>query len=388
MSDHTPQQDWNPQDTEVLADKRHDYDEMRERCPVAHSDTMHWSLFRHTDVVAVINDPDTFINASRHHAIPNSMNGVEHAKYREILAPYFSASEMAEFEPTCREIATNTMQLMPTASEAISRPGTADAVADIAEPIAFRTMCAFLGWPQTMWERIRDWNHGNHASTFHPDTESIRMIAEEYVAIVTEALEDHRRQNIQDDVTGQLMMTEVNGQRWNNEDIIAVLRNWIAGHGTVTASMSIVIAHLAEDQNLQRRLREQPQLIPAAIDEILRVDGPLVANSRTTTREATINGRKIPDGERISLMWIAANRDPRVFDTPEEIRLERDQQSNLLYGAGIHYCLGAPLARLELRVTIETLLAHTTELSLASPDPMERETYPGNGFVAVPVHIR
>jgi cytochrome P450 len=381
MSDHTAPQDWNPQDTEVLADKRHAYDEMRERCPVAHSDMMHWSVFRHTDVVAVINDPDTFINASPHRAIPNSMNGVEHAKHREILAPYFCASEMAGIEPTCREIARNTMQ-------PILRPGTVDAVADIAEPIAFRTMCAFLGWPQTMWERIRDWNHSNHASTFPPDTESMRMIAEEYAAIVTEALEDHRRQDIRDDVTGQLMMTEVNGHRWNNEDIIAVLRNWIAGHGTVTAAMSIVIAHLAEDQNLQRRLREQPQLIPAAMDEILRVDGPLVANSRTTTREVTINGRKIPEGERISLMWIAANRDPQAFDTPDEIRLERDQQSNLVYGGGIHYCLGAPLARLELRVTIETLLAHTTEISLASPDPLERETYSGNGFVAVPVHIR
>ena len=381
MSDHTAPQDWNPQDTEVLADKRHAYDEMRERCPVAHSDMMHWSVFRHTDVVAVINDPDTFINASPHRAIPNAMNGLEHAKHREILAPYFCASAIAGIEPTCREIARNTMQ-------PILRPGTADAVADIAEPIAFRTMCAFLGWPQTMWERIRDWNHSNHASTFPPDTESMRMIAEEYAAIVTEALEDHRRQDIRDDVTGQLMMTEVDGHRWNNEDIIAVLRNWIAGHGTVTASMSIVIAHLAEDQNLQRRLREQPQLIPAAIDELLRVDGPLVANTRTTTREATINGRKIPEGERISLMWIAANRDPQAFDTPDEIRLERDQQSNLLYGAGIHYCLGAPLARLELRVTIETLLAHTTEISLASPDPLERETYSGNGFIAVPVHIR
>ncbi|MBE9169721.1 cytochrome P450 [Pleurocapsales cyanobacterium LEGE 06147] len=380
MSDHTPQ-DWNPRDPAVLADQRHAYDELRERCPVAYSDAMHWSLFRHADVVAVLDDPDTFINASRHHAIPNALNGAEHAKYREILAHYFSDSEMAAIEPTCREIATDAMQ-------ALELPGTADAVADIAEPIALRTMCAFLGWSQTTWERVRGWIHGNRAATFHQDREAARTLAEEYAAIVTEALEDRRRQDIRDDVTGQLMMTEVNGHRWSDEDIIATLRNWIAGHGTVAAAIGIVIAHLAEDQNLQRLLREQPQLIPAAIDEIPRMDGPLVANTRTTTQEVTLNGRTIPEGERISLMWIAANRDPRAFDAPDEIRLDRDWRVNLLYGAGIHYCLGAPLARLELRVTVETLLAHTAEISLASHEPLERETYPGNGFVAVPVRIR
>jgi cytochrome P450 len=379
MSEHTLQ-DWNPQDPAVLSAQRHAYDEMRERCPVAYSDAMHWSIFRHADVMAVLDDPDTFINASRHHAIPNAMNGTEHAKYREILTRYFSASAIAKIEPTCREIATSAMQ-------GLTLPGTADAVADIAEPISLRTMCAFLGWSQTTWERVRDWIHGNRAATFHRDREAARQLAHEYAQIVTEALEDHRRHDIWDDVTGQLMMTEVTGHRWSDEDIIATLRNWIAGHGTVAAAIGIVIAHLAKDQNLQRRLREQPQLIPAAIDEIPRTDGPLVANSRTTTREVTLNGRTIPEGERISLMWIAANRDPRAFDAPDEIRLDRDQGATLLYGAGIHYCLGAPLARLELRITVETLLAHTAEISLASHEPLERETYPGNRFVAVPVRI-
>lgn len=379
MTNHSPQ-DWNPRDPATLADQRHAYDELRERCPVAHSDALHWSLFRHADVVAVLNDPDTFSNASRHHAIPNAMNGAEHAKHREILARHFSSSEMSAIEPPCREIATDAMR-------AIELPETVDAVAAIAEPIALQTMCAFLGWPQDTWERVRDWIHGNRAATFRRDREAGRRLAEEYAAIVTEALEDHRRRGIQNDVTAQLMMTEVDGHRWNDEDIIATLRNWIAGHGTVAAAIGIVIARLAEDPDLQRRLRDQPQLIPAAIDEIPRADGPLVANTRTTTEEVTIDGRTIAEGERISLMWIAANRDPRAFDAPDEVRLERDQQANLLYGAGIHYCLGAPLARLELRVTVETLLAHTAELALAAHEPLERETYPGNGFVAVPVRV-
>jgi cytochrome P450 len=134
-------------------------------------------------------------------------------------------------------------------------------------------------------------------------------------------------------------------------------------------------------------LRQEPDLIPAAIEEIPRADGPLVSNTRTTTRAVSIADRLIPDGERISLMWIAANRDPRAFEAPDEIRLDRDQDGNLLYGAGIHYCLGAPLARLELRLTVEELLAHTTEFALASPETLARETYPSNGFAAVPLRL-
>jgi cytochrome P450 len=365
----------------VLTDQRRAYDERREHCPVAYSEAMHWSLFRHADVTAVLADPVTFTNASRHHAIPNAMNGAEHAKHSSILARYFASAAMDAIAPQCRDIARQAVCALP-------RPGTVDAVADIAEPAALRMMCAFLGWSEETWQRVRTWIHRNREATFHQDRDAGQALAAEYAAIVTDALEDHRRRGLRDDVTAQLLCTEVDGHRWNDADIIATLRNWIAGHGTVSAVIGIVIAKLAADQALQGQLREQPALIAAAIEEIPRADGPLVANARTTTREVTIGGRVIPADERLSLMWIAANRDPRAFDAPDEIRLDRDQQGNLLYGAGIHYCLGAPLARLELRVTIEELLRHTAEFSLASPEPLEREKYPGNGFVAVPLHVR
>lgn len=103
-------QDWDPRDQAVSANQRRAYDELREQCPVAHSDTMHWSLFRHNDVREVLDDPDTFINASRHHAIPNAMNGMEHSQHRKLLANHFSASEMATVEPHCRRIATDVIE--------------------------------------------------------------------------------------------------------------------------------------------------------------------------------------------------------------------------------------------------------------------------------------
>jgi cytochrome P450 len=379
MSDH-PIQEWNPRDPEVLDDQRGAYDAMRERCPVAYSDAMKWSIFRHADVMTVLNDPDTFMNSSRHHAIPNAMNGDEHTTHRAELARYFTDTEMQAVEPRCRSIAAEVVN-------ALVLDGPVDAVTDIAEPIALRTMCVFLGWPEERWERVRDWIHGNRNATFHRDREAAGRLASEYAAIVTTAIEEHRRQGIEDDVTGRLMRTEIAGQQWNDDEIVDTLRNWIAGHGSVAATIGIIFAYLAERPDLQRRLRDHPDLIAVLIDEIPRSDGPLVSNSRTTTREVTIGGRTIPAGERLSLMWIAADRDSAIFPEPDEIQLDRSQADNLLYGAGIHYCLGAPLARLEARVAVEVLLAQTAGLMLATDSPPVRETYPGNGFVSLPVRI-
>jgi cytochrome P450 len=377
MRDHHTE-DWNPRDPEVLADQRRAYDAMRERCPVAHSTALGWSVFRRADVVTVLDDPATYTNSSRHHAIPNAMNGTEHTSHRAELSRYFTDDAMAAVEPRCREFASEVIRSLPA-------PGTVDAVADIAEPISLRAMCAFLGWPDSTWTRVRDWIHGNREATFLRDRDAAHRLADEYAAMVTESIADHRQRHVRDDVMGRLMATELDGHTWTDGEIVATLRNWVAGHGTVAAMISIIIAHLAEDPGLQHRLRDDPSLVPAAIEEIPRSDGPLVSNARTTTRSVTIGGREIPTGERISLMWIAANRDPAAFESPGAVLLDRSQEENLLYGAGIHFCLGAPLARLEARVTIEALLASTTGFSLAQDAVLTRETYPGNGFVSLPI---
>lgn len=377
-----PQQpDWNPRDPSVLADQRHAYDEMRERCPVAYSEGMGWSLFRHGDVQDVLRDPDTYSNASRHHAIPNAMDGPDHATYRRLLEPYFSADRMTALEQRCRDVAAETALLL--GKESIS-----DAIASYAEPVSLKTMCHFLGWSPDWWERVGAWMHGNHLATSTRDREAAAALAVEFSAMVNEAIAAHRdRSTDTNDVTSRLMATEVDGKQWTDEEISDTLRTWIAGHGTVIAAVGILVFHLAEHQELQQRLRDQPGLIPAAVDEILRTDGPLVANRRTATRDVTIADRTIPAGERLSLMWIAANRDDRAFNDAGTVRVERDQQNSLLFGAGVHICLGAPLARLEMRVAIEELLANTTRVSLADAGALVRDANPSNGFSGLSVRI-
>jgi cytochrome P450 len=167
-----------------------------------------------------------------------------------------------------------------------------------------------------------------------------------------------------------------------------MVRNWTVGElGTIAASVGILAHYLATHPDLQRRLREDPSLLPAAIDEILRIHAPLIANRRITTRPVEIAGRRLEAGARISLIWASANRDEAVFGDPDEFRLDRDPAQNLLYGAGIHVCPGAELARLELRVVMEELLARTGQVALVPDRPPVRATYPASGFAPLPLWV-
>jgi len=188
------------------------------------------------------------------------------------------------------------------------------------------------------------------------------------------------------DATDALLRTEVDGERFTDDQIVSILRNWAAGHGTVADGLGVLVLHLAQEFELQHQLRSDPSLIPEAIEEILRVDDPLVANRRTTTREVEIQGRTISKGENLTLMWIAANRDSRAFDDPTAVKLNRGTGASLVWGQGIHICMGAPLAKLEMRVALEELLSRTKRFELAGDAPC-RAVYPSNGLAAILLRV-
>lgn len=363
--------DWDPRDPSVLADQRAAYDDMRERCPVAHSEFMGWSLFRHADVVAVLEDPATYSSASRHLAIPAGIDPPAHGRFREALSPHFGDGRMAALEPRTRQIAVELLEPMLAAGEA-------ELMETFATPFTLRSLCAMLGWPQEQWECLGGWTHGNQQAAFSRDPAAGRALARLLSEHVRDNLEQHRQAGRNDDVTDALLATSVDGTQLDDEQIVSVLRNWVAGEGTVAGGISLLVLYLAEHPELQHSLRHDPSLIPAAIEEILRVDDPLVANRRTTTREVEIGGRTIPEGSSVSLMWIAANRDPRAFETADDVRLDRGTEDNLVWGHGIHVCLGAPLARLQMRIALEELLSRTTTFSVGGE--VRRSVYPSDGL--------
>lgn len=371
--------DWNPLDPSVLADQRQAYDEMRGRCPVAHSEFMGWSLFSWDDVDRVLADPETFSNASRHPAIPNGLDPPEHTRYRDALLPLFADDVLRRVEPRLHQIAAEL-----TAS--MLRAGRAELLRDFAEPLALRGLCAFLGWPESQWEALGGWTHDNQQVAFSRDRLAGRALAVLLGEHVTRNLDAHRVHEPSRDATDALLGTKIEGQVLSDEQIVASLRNWIAGEGTVAGGISLVLLHLAQDLELQDRLRREPSLIPTAVEEILRFDDPLVANRRTTTRAVDVRGRHLAPGDTVSLMWVAANRDPAAFDEPATVRLDRDLARSRVWGGGIHVCLGAPLARLQIRAALTQLLRLTTRFEVAGE--VRRSVYPSNALAELTIGLR
>jgi len=385
LTNDRPTPDWDPTSPEVQRDQRAAYDEMRRRCPVAYSEFLGWSLFRHEDVTRVLLDHEAFSSAvSRHLSVPGGMDQPDHTNYRRIIEPYFSPERLDFFEPECRRIAADLAQQMTSR-------GRVEFMADAALPFAARTQCAFLGWPSTLEETLIDWTHRNHEATLKRDREVMSEIALEFELIVGDLLETRIRQNAnpETDITASLMREKICGRPLNNQELASILRNWTVGEiGTLSAAVGIIVHYLTTHPVLQTQLRASPELLPPAIEEILRINGPLVANRRITTRPVEIGGKRINAGERITLMWMAANRDERVFEELESFRLDRDPQKNLLWGAGVHVCPGAPLARLEMRVFMEELLSQTARLTIDQKQTATLATYPASGFERLPLELK
>ncbi|HEX7061415.1 MAG TPA: cytochrome P450 [Woeseiaceae bacterium] len=384
MMNDEPGPHWNPADAAVLRDQPAAYDEMRRRCPVAHSEQLGWSLFRHEDVTRVLLDHETFSNqVSKYRSVPNGMDPPEHTAYRRAIEPYFTAGRMRLFEPVCRSIASRLLE--PLVSRA-----ACECAEEFAVPYALQCQCEFLGWPASLAASIRDWTRRSQDATRAGHRATLVAVAAEFRANVDELLRARRQPGAppRNDVIDGLLATRIDGTPLSDEEITSILRNWTMGElGSLASSIGILAGHLAVDRDLQARLRAEPALLPAAIDEILRISGPLILNRRVAKRDVELGGRRIAAGERLSLMWIGANRDEAVFEAPEEVRLDRDPAANLLYGAGIHVCPGAPLARLELRVAMEELLRRTRRIELGADEMPRKAVFPANGWESLPLRL-
>lgn len=376
--------DWDPRSAEVQIDQIRAYDHMRETCPVAYSDYLGWSLFRHADILQVLTDHETFSNVvSRHPSVPNGMDPPQHAFYRRMIDPYFTRERVETFEPECRRVAGDLLEALGTAP-------SFEAMTCLAEPYAVGIQCGFLGWPASLHEPLLQWVRQNRQATLARDTDAMAAIALEFDGHIRSQLKwrEEAGDAAPDDITTSLVRQTVDGKRLDHGEIVSILRNWTVGElGTIAACVGIIVHFLAETPEIQTGLRLDRSGLSPAIEEILRLHGPLVSNRRTALRPVMIGGSRIEAGERITVIWTSANRDARAFEAADRYCPMRDQGPNLLYGAGIHICPGAALARMQLRVMIDELLSRIRPFSLLTGTEPLRAVYPASGFASVSLQI-
>lgn len=373
--------------TQVWEDQRAAYDAMRSRCPVAHDGT--WMVLGHAEVVAAATDPATFSSAvSDRRAIPNSLDGADHATFRRIVDRYLTPERVAREETQCRRHAAAIIDALP-------RGTTVKTVAELGVPFAVRTQSAWLGWPGDLEAELVGWMADNHAATRSGDGSRTAAVAQRFDDLIHALLEARRHADPGTDVTAELMHETVEGRFLTDEELVSILRNWTAGDlGSLATSVGVIVHFLASNPDHQEHLRslaaltESAMELDAAIEEILRIDDPFVSNRRRTTREVELGGERIPAGARVLLNWTAANRDPHVFADPDAFDPSANAADNLVFGIGPHVCPGRALTLMELRVVTEELLRRTHRIELSTERPAVRETPPVGGWARVPVVLK
>jgi cholest-4-en-3-one 26-monooxygenase len=343
-----------------------------------------WALTRYDDVLAVEKDPATFSShrAPRPHGnhLPMiiSMDAPEHTRRRKLVSRGFTPRRVRDHEPTILRICTEII-------DRVAPKGECDFVWDIAAPLPLLLIADMLGFPPDSYDDLLRWSDDLiRATTANPDPEIAQAGAEAMIGFrefQLGVIADRRSKPPQDDLVSILCHAEIDGERLDDESILnESLLILIGGDETSRHVMTDGMLALLEHPDQQAILRDDPSTIEFGVEELLRWVSPIKNMSRTVTRELEMHGQTLRAGDQVILMYPAANRDPRVFEDPERFDVRRDPNPHLAFGFGPHFCMGASLARLELKVMFSELLRRLPDLHLAG-DPLPRR--PSN-FISGP----
>lgn len=351
------------------------YAELRRRCPVAHTESLggFWALLRYDDVAAAASDPATFTTTTQNvipkvaftgRRPPLHLDPPEHTPYRAALNPLLSAERMAALEPELREI-------VRAALEPLLQRGHGDLCREFSANFPVQIFGIWANLDDSLQTQLMTAGPSFIQAVQAFDTAQMRDTSLVLYDMARALIAERKARPLDPavDPVSALLATRHEGESLPDELIVGTVRQvLVVGIVAPMIMTGAVGMHLARDKTLQRRLRNDPSLIPAAVEEFLRLYSPYRGFARTPTRDVTIGGREIAQGEAIALTYASANRDERVFDSPDEFRLDRPNIGlHLAFGRGPHYCAGAHLARLELRVAIEELLRGTQDFDITRP---------------------
>jgi cytochrome P450 len=248
----------------------------------------------------------------------------------------------------------------------------------------------FLGQPREHWLTVKEMSNDTRARA-RTDAASQEVFAKAddglwaYADRMIADRELHPRSE-QSDIVSALLMAEIDGKPIERAQVIGIIRLLIAaGHHSTSRAVGICIHYLATHPTLQEELRAHPTLIRPAIEEILRLESPVVAMPRRLTHAVELHGRQLACDEVVMMNWASANRDPETFDHADEFDLSRKSKQHMVFGSGIHLCIGAALARQELQIVLEELLSRTRRFELSAPATYEDIDH--HGYAAVPLRL-
>jgi cytochrome P450 len=338
------------------------YARLRREAPVARNEAMgYWALSRHADVVEVSRSPERFCSGKgiltfeigvEYPSPPTMMHTdpPEHTTYRKIVSPGFRPSIMRAVEADVRRRTT-------TLLDAVEPGAVTDFTAAVAVPLPLQVIAALLGIPEADLDRFFEWSEAAIPGSNDWPQEKRQALMAEMQAYLVEAVRT-RRDDPHEDVVSVVGQVEVDGRRLTDEELVMFLNQLlVAGNETTRNAMSGGLAALARDPEQWQRLVEDRSLVPTAVEEILRWTTPVIYFMRTAVADTEISGVPIAAGDPVVMLYASANRDEEEYGpTADRFDVGRTPNHHVALGFGAHFCLGAALARLELRILLEELL--------------------------------
>lgn len=386
-------QDFDPLLPETFDSPYNVFRELRARCPVAHSDAWggFWALARYADVRRVLGEPDVFIT-SKQNVVPKlaftgrrpplHLDPPEHTRYRRVLNPLLKPERIATLEPIIRQMAAELLAALVAA-------GGGNVCADFSSHLTIRVFAAWMNVPSPMIPELQQIGRAYNIAVQSADGEMVRETSLKLYEIARAMIEERRRSPLDPatDPTTALLAARVDGEPFPDDMVLGTIRQvLVVGIIAPTLVVGSIAVHLARHPELQRQLRQEPELMPAAVEEFLRLYTPYRGFARTANRDVQFQGRVIQEGEPIALLFASANRDETVFSDPERFVLDRPNISDhLAFGMGPHVCAGVTLARLQLRVAIEELLKCAPGFEIAGE--IKQTRFPEVGALSVPIRF-
>jgi len=370
MSSRAPVADWasdfDHRDSDWVEDPFPIWDELRLKCPIAHTDRFSGVYFplRYDDIRAIAYDPEhfssrrLFVREGRPplpKAPPITSDPPAHRDERKMLLPPFTPAAVQKLEPRARDICRELLECLANRSEC-------DGAIDYAQEIPARLTAHMLGVSEDSGDQFRKWIHEFFELSIADPVIAVRVVAEITDFFKREIAK--RRTAPGDDLVSYLINARIGERAVEENEMTGILRLLLfAGIDTTWSAIGAALWHLANHADDRRWLAAEPQLIPTAVEEFLRAYAP-VTMGREIVKETDINGCHFKEGEMVMLAFGAANRDPAAFPDADRVTIDRAENRHAAFGLGIHRCIGSTLARMEMRVALEEWLGKFPDFTL------------------------